>query len=749
MPVAATAAGERHWRWRSRSAIWRANCRSSGVTAALSDFADARSTPRSRTPSPSGCPAPAAGFAAHRARQAGQPRAQLFVRHRSDPAVRPGGAAAPRRRGARGRRRCGSPGASSSCSRRATATAMSLRVDLRLRPSPEVTPIALPVDAAISYYEIAARCRGSAPPSSARAPRRATSRSASASSTRSSPSSGAARSISARSARSARSRAASATITRKGQAFGPGFDLKRGRGGIREVEFFAQIHQLIHGGREPALRAPATLDALAALATAGWLDAGARGHLAEAYRAAAHDRAPRADGRRSADPSPPCRSRRARQCRPAARPRRRRRAARLLSPHVGAVGAQYDALVGEAGERLSADPAVLRDCARRTGLRRAGYGGEARRRLALGPGPFAAIPAGAGRVRGGAAGADRGDRDGRDPPHALNRLADLIERAAQRGQFLPPARGPAGTGDRARRRSSAMPRRSPTSWRGGPTARRADRRFQLRRTAGGRRRRRRTRGRHRRPADRRRARRFRRIVSERRFALGVQLVTAQRDAARHRAGLLRRVAEAAIEALADATLAEFAQDAWPGRRGRAGHPRPRAARRRGADPCVRPRPHLPVHAPLDRESDGPKPLAATDYYQSPRQRVTAALSVPTAAGPLYEVDTRLRPSGAKGTLAVLARRVRPLPARTRPGPGSIWRCPAPGRSSGRRTARKGVERRIDALLAPAARSRHGRAPTRARMRARWRATSRPPGRSTSSWAPAAWSTSNSRSTRCS
>ena len=32
--------------------------------------------------------------------------------------------------------------------------------------------------------------------------------------------------------------------------------------------------------------------------------------------------------------------------------------------------------------------------------------------------------------------------------------------------------------------------------------------------------------------------------------------------------------------------------------------------------------------------------------------MTAALSVPTAAGPLYEVDTRLRPEGAKGMLAV-------------------------------------------------------------------------------------------------
>jgi glutamine synthetase adenylyltransferase len=52
----------------------------------------------------------------------------------------------------------------------------------------------------------------------------------------------------------------------QGQEFGPGYDLKRGRGGIREAEFFTQVQQLVHGGREPALRAPATLDALAALA---------------------------------------------------------------------------------------------------------------------------------------------------------------------------------------------------------------------------------------------------------------------------------------------------------------------------------------------------------------------------------------------------------------------------------------------------------------------------------------------------
>jgi glutamate-ammonia-ligase adenylyltransferase len=52
------------------------------------------------------------------------------------------------------------------------------------------------------------------------------------------------------------------------------------------------------------------------------------------------------------------------------------------------------------------------------------------------------------------------------------------------------------------------------------------------------------------------------------------------------------------------------------------------------------------------ESDGAKPLGATLYYNRLAQRVAAALSVPTAAGPLYKVDTRLRPSGAQGPLAV-------------------------------------------------------------------------------------------------
>src|SRR5690606_40069693 len=54
---------------------------------------------------------------------------------------------------------------------------------------------------------------------------------------------------------------------------GPGFDLKRGRGGIREVEFFAQTHQLIYGGRLPSLRLRGTRAALDVLAAEGVISA--------------------------------------------------------------------------------------------------------------------------------------------------------------------------------------------------------------------------------------------------------------------------------------------------------------------------------------------------------------------------------------------------------------------------------------------------------------------------------------------
>jgi glutamate-ammonia-ligase adenylyltransferase len=51
------------------------------------------------------------------------------------------------------------------------------------------------------------------------------------------------------------------------------------------------------------------------------------------------------------------------------------------------------------------------------------------------------------------------------------------------------------------------------------------------------------------------------------------------------------------------------------------------------------------------ESDGAKPLAPSHYYTRMTQRLIAAVSAPTAEGVLYELDLRLRPSGNKGPVA--------------------------------------------------------------------------------------------------
>ena len=61
-------------------------------------------------------------------------------------------------------------------------------------------------------------------------------------------------------------------------------DIKRGPGGIREIEFLAQALQLIRGGREPALRERRLLPALQALMQAGHVDAEAGEALIRAYR---------------------------------------------------------------------------------------------------------------------------------------------------------------------------------------------------------------------------------------------------------------------------------------------------------------------------------------------------------------------------------------------------------------------------------------------------------------------------------
>ena len=61
------------------------------------------------------------------------------------------------------------------------------------------------------------------------------------------------------------------------------FDVKLGWGGIRDIELFAQTQQLIHGGRRPLLRSPQTLKALEALALEGLLGGFEAESLASAY----------------------------------------------------------------------------------------------------------------------------------------------------------------------------------------------------------------------------------------------------------------------------------------------------------------------------------------------------------------------------------------------------------------------------------------------------------------------------------
>ena len=63
-----------------------------------------------------------------------------------------------------------------------------------------------------------------------------------------------------------------------------GHDIKLGRGGIREIEFFVQTQQLVFGGRRLELRGRRTLDMLTALRLDGWITSAAETELAEAYR---------------------------------------------------------------------------------------------------------------------------------------------------------------------------------------------------------------------------------------------------------------------------------------------------------------------------------------------------------------------------------------------------------------------------------------------------------------------------------
>ncbi|HEX9964476.1 MAG TPA: bifunctional [glutamine synthetase] adenylyltransferase/[glutamine synthetase]-adenylyl-L-tyrosine phosphorylase [Allosphingosinicella sp.] len=525
------------------------------------------------------------------------------------------------------------------------------RVDLRLRPSPEATPIALPVDAAISYYE------SSALPWERAAFIRA--RQVAGDERlgryflealhpfvwRRSLDFGAIGEVQA--------------ITRRirdhysqGQVFGPGFDVKRGRGGIREIEFFAQIHQLIHGGREPPLRAPATLDALAALKAAGRIDADAADDLAGTYRLlrTIEHRLQMVDDRQThalpADPAGLDNVARLHGVESA------EALLALLEAPVSRCGAHYDALAGHGEDRIPLNPDALESHLRNAGfddpvsarLRIEGWrGGKPRslRTAAAGEAFEAMLPVlieAFGRAP--------------DPMRAINRFDDVVTKLPSGVNFYRLLEARPGLTDHLGTILSHAPAlaeqlgRRPQLLDGLVDASAFEPAPPVEALA----------------ADFSRSERegedyqlvldrVRRRVNERRFALGVQLIVAHSDPLDAAEGY-SRVAEAAINVLAAAAIAEF--EAIHGR-----VPGSEllimALGRLGGEA-------LTYASDLDlvylfsgtheSESDGPRPLRATDYFNRLAPRVTAALSVPTASGPLYDVDTRLRPSGTDGMLAV-------------------------------------------------------------------------------------------------
>lgn len=524
------------------------------------------------------------------------------------------------------------------------------RVDLRLRPSPEVTPVALTIGAAIAHYE-----------TSAEPWERAVfirSRAAAGDIAlgqhfldviqpfiwRRSLDFGAIRAIRAMSHRIRDHYA-------QGQEFGPGFDLKRGRGGIREIEFYAQIHQLIHGGRDADLRAPATLDALSVLGEAGQIAAEDVARLADAYRlfrTIEHRLQMIEDQQTHSLPTDPA------AIDQVARLHGIEDGATLLealADPVIYVGTLYDQLDDERQEKLPSDQERLELSLKEYGFaqphdawRRIEGWRSGRLRSTHSPVARDALEAVLPSLI-----AEMGQSP--DPLGVINRFDVLLDRmpsAVNLFRLLEARPGlshllvavlshaPALADELARHAvlfdglidATALDPPEPLDeltglLEGGSASLDYQHRLD----------------------------RMRQLVGEERFALGVQLIEGRSDPLDVAAGY-SRVAEAALRVLTGAAVAEF--ETVHGR----------------IDGCElvilalgRLGGEALTHASdLDlvylftgdhgAQSDGERPLGATSYFQRLAQRVTAALSVPTASGPLYEIDTRLRPSGAQGLLAV-------------------------------------------------------------------------------------------------
>ncbi|EJM98933.1 bifunctional [glutamine synthetase] adenylyltransferase/[glutamine synthetase]-adenylyl-L-tyrosine phosphorylase [Phyllobacterium sp. YR531] len=542
-----------------------------------------------------------------------------------------------------------------------TADGYVFRTDLRLRPDPGSTPLAIPVGAALNYYEGRGQNWERAAMIKAR------------------PVAGdiqAGKQVLAELApyvwRKYLDYAAIAdvhSIKRQihahkghGEVAVRGHNVKLGRGGIREIEFFVQTQQLIAGGRFPQLRGSSTVAMLGALQGLGWISAEARDTLAQKYgflRDVEHRIQMIADEQTHILPEDDENFRRV-ACLMGYHDTDTftedfRQALKTVETHYAALFEQAQDLAGEAGNLVFTgdvdDPDTLETLAKfgferpsdicrviRTwhfGRYRATQSAESRERLTeLTPVLLKAFGATSRAdealmrfdemIKGLPAGIQLFSLLQSNPRlldllvlimGAAPRLADIITRKPHifDGMLDPAIFADVPThAYLAERLTSFL----------GPSKVYED------------------------VLDR-----LRIFAAEHRFLIGIRLLTGAIDGAR--AGkAFSDLADLVIDSALHAVIDEF--DSKHGKisgghiailgMGKLGSRELTA----GSDIDLI---LLYDHDETAEESDGAKPLAPSQYYMRLTQRLIAALSAPTAEGVLYEVDFRLRPSGNKGPVA--------------------------------------------------------------------------------------------------
>lgn len=525
------------------------------------------------------------------------------------------------------------------------------RIDLRLRPASEVSPLAISVNAALSHYESSALAWERAAYIRARA---------------------AAGDIAAGEAflaairpfvwRSSLDFGAIDEIRRltlrirdnyKGPAEpGPGYNLKHGRGGIREVEFFAQTHQLIHGGRDPSLRLRGTRAALDALAVAGRIsseDASMLGDCYDQLRVLEHRLQMVNDRQTHSIPD-------GEALNSVARLHGLPDSAALLADLreiTSRVAEAYDRLIGDDAERpdASVSPSGLEyqleelgfDESARLSERMAGWR-DGRYRSLRSPAALAAFDAMLPSLAAALAKADDPDRailrwEGllANASSAINLFRLLEARPALFDQLIAILTLAPTLAEELGRRPELLDTLIDQTALDLPgSVEEIEQRIAPAGIAGD----------YERLLDR-----IRLATGELRFTLGLQLIEDVHDPL-DIAASLSRAAEAALNIAYRATCDEFARK--HGRikdselvvlgLGRFGG----GALTHASDLDI----IYLFTGETGTESDGQRPLAGSHYYNRLAQRLSAALSVPTAQGALYDVDTRLRPQGTQGPLVV-------------------------------------------------------------------------------------------------